>query len=231
MEDSFYGQIDSILTGFASGVAMPVSTSEFVLNIAYAALLGGVLYLTYSKSSLVRQGDARFAALLALILVLTATIITFIKASLVLSIGLVGALSIVRFRTPIKDPVDLGFLFAAIALGIGIGASQTKLVTIATIAFIILVFLMGKLTAANRGYVGYLLEVVGVSELAEIAKLYELLQTKFTRSSIVRIELAGNEGTVFFEVFSSSGEAMVRGMSDLGDSKSGYSFNFIRSQQ
>lgn len=230
MEDSFYGQIDSILTGFASGVAMPVSSSEFFLNLTYGALLGGMLYLTYIKVSLVRQGDARFGALLALVLVLTATIITFIKSSLVLSIGLVGALSIVRFRTPIKDPVDLGFLFAAIALGIGIGASQIKLVTIAALFFFAVVFFIGKVTATNRGYVGYLLEVRGVKDLAEISSLQDLLRTKFTHFSIMRIELSEGEGTVFFEVFSSSGEAMVRGISDLGDIQGRYSYNFIRSQ-
>lgn len=55
----------------------------------------------------------------------TVLIITVVKSSLALSLGLVGALSIVRFRTPIKEPEELAYLFIAIAMGLGLGANQT----------------------------------------------------------------------------------------------------------
>jgi uncharacterized membrane protein YhiD involved in acid resistance len=54
----------------------------------------------------------------------TILIITVVKSSLALSLGLVGALSIVRFRTPIKEPEELAYLFIAIAMGLGLGADQ-----------------------------------------------------------------------------------------------------------
>ena len=54
-------------------------------------------------------------------------IITIVKSSLALSLGLVGALSIVRFRTAIKDPEELSFLFISIAIGLGMGANQGQL--------------------------------------------------------------------------------------------------------
>jgi hypothetical protein len=59
------------------------------------------------------------------VLLTTVLIITVVKSSLALSLGLVGALSIVRFRTPIKEPEELAYLFIAIAMGLGLGANQT----------------------------------------------------------------------------------------------------------
>ncbi len=60
-------------------------------------------------------------------------IITIVKSSLALSLGLVGALSIVRFRSAIKEPEELAYLFLCIAIGLGLGASQTAITTLAFI--------------------------------------------------------------------------------------------------
>ena len=60
----------------------------------------------------------------------TMLVITVVKSSLALSLGLVGALSIVRFRTPIKEPEDLIYLFLAIAIGLGVGASSIYITTL-----------------------------------------------------------------------------------------------------
>jgi uncharacterized membrane protein YhiD involved in acid resistance len=63
-------------------------------------------------------------------------IISVVKSSLALSLGLVGALSIVRFRTPIKEPEELAYLFMAIAMGLGLGADQTVPVVISALAIL-----------------------------------------------------------------------------------------------
>ncbi|MBT3511191.1 MAG: DUF4956 domain-containing protein [Nitrospina sp.] len=65
-----------------------------------------------------------FSQVCPFILLTTILIITVVKSSLALSLGLVGALSIVRFRTPIKEPEELAYLFIAIAMGLGLGADQ-----------------------------------------------------------------------------------------------------------
>ena len=66
------------------------------------------------------------------ILLTTTLIITVVKSSLALSLGLVGALSIVRFRTPIKEPEELAYLFLSIAIGLGLGANQVVATVIAS---------------------------------------------------------------------------------------------------
>ena len=75
-------------------------------------------------------------------------IISIVKSSLALSLGLVGALSIVRFRTPIKEPEELVYLFMAIAVGLGLGANQTK-ITVIAYAMILLSILAIRFKSIN----------------------------------------------------------------------------------
>ena len=76
-------------------------------------------------------------------------IITIVKSSLALSLGLVGALSIIRFRAAIKEPEELSYIFLAIAIGLGLGANQTK-ITIIAFAVIILILLVYKKATKNK---------------------------------------------------------------------------------
>ncbi|KGG20711.1 hypothetical protein EV11_1122 [Prochlorococcus sp. SS52] len=81
-------------------------------------------------------------------------IITIVKSSLALSLGLVGALSIVRFRTAIKEPEELVYLFLSIAIGLGLGANQT-IITI--IGFIVIVsYLIVRSRYMKRSEVSYM---------------------------------------------------------------------------
>jgi hypothetical protein len=82
----------------------------------------------------------RFAANFMLITVTTTFIILVVRSSVALSLGLVGALSIIRFRTAIKEPEELAYLFFAISLGIGLGDNQR---TITLVAFLVVIALIG----------------------------------------------------------------------------------------
>ena len=73
----------------------------------------------------------------------TMLIITIVKSSLSLSLGLVGALSVVRFRTAIKEPEELSYAFLAIAVGIGLGANQI-LITILGSSIILLIIIINS---------------------------------------------------------------------------------------
>jgi hypothetical protein len=71
-------------------------------------------------------------------------IITIVKSSLALSLGLVGALSIIRFRTAIKEPEELSYLFLIISIGLGFGANQGKIVVLSFFLLSILIFIISK---------------------------------------------------------------------------------------
>ncbi len=105
-----------------------ISISDFLLNAAVIVILAIILEYTYIKCARTISNRKQFAGVFLLIAFTTMLIITIVKSSLALSLGLVGALSIVRFRAAIKEPEELGYLFFAIAMGLGLGANQTIIV-------------------------------------------------------------------------------------------------------
>lgn len=118
------------------------SSLNFIINLFLTALLAylvGVLYNKYGNSLSNRNSFGKNFVMLA---VTTMIIITIVKSSLALSLGLVGALSIVRFRAAIKEPEELTYLFLNIAIGLGFGADQ-RLATVLGFSFIA-IFLISK---------------------------------------------------------------------------------------
>jgi hypothetical protein len=108
----------------------------FVFSLLLAALLGALLGEAYVRFGRSLSNRRMFARNFLLLTVATTLVISIIKSSLALSLGLVGALSIVRFRAAIKEPEELAFLFLAIAAGLGLGAGQA-LATIVALVIIV----------------------------------------------------------------------------------------------
>ena len=98
-----------------------------------------ILKYVYEKKSNSLSSKYQLASIIPILSATTYLVILIVKSSLALSLGLVGALSIVRFRTPVKEPEDLVYLFLSIAIGIGFGAFQIFSTLI--IFFIIIVFI------------------------------------------------------------------------------------------
>ena len=95
------------------------------LTILLLALLAGyILRFVYKKYSTTFSSKNSYGNTILLITISVASLIAVVKSSLALSLGLVGALSVVRFRTAVKEPYNLSFLLLSICVGIGVGASQ-----------------------------------------------------------------------------------------------------------
>ena len=98
-----------------------------------------ILKYVYEKKSISLSSKYQLSSIIPILSATTYLVILIVKSSLALSLGLVGALSIVRFRTPVKEPEDLVYLFLSIAIGIGFGAFQifsTLIVFLIIIIFI-----------------------------------------------------------------------------------------------
>src|SRR4030066_1006418 len=121
------------LSQFLSTQNLPVSIFDFTLDILLAALLSYILSRIYIRSGTSLSNRKMFANNFLLIGMTTMLIISIVKASLALSLGLVGALSIVRFRAAIKEPEELSYLFFTIGMGIGLGDNQ-RLITLVAMA-------------------------------------------------------------------------------------------------
>lgn len=131
---------------FLATQSIQVPVLSFVFNLLLAAVLSyflGKLYIHYGRSLSNRK---MFAQNFLLLTMITMLVISIVKSSLALSLGLVGALSIVRFRAAIKEPEELTYLFFAIGIGLGLGADQF-VITLIAFTVISVVIIISK----NRG--------------------------------------------------------------------------------
>ncbi|MEN6341933.1 MAG: DUF4956 domain-containing protein [Methanospirillum sp.] len=164
---------------FLSTQSVQIPLGGFILNLFLAtvlSLLVGFVYVRYGTALSNRRAFGRNFLLIA---VTTMFIITVVKSSLALSLGLVGALSIVRFRTAVKDPEELAFILIAIAIGLGLGADQRAISVVATLFLIVLVLGRHRFSRRPGEDVGMHLSVVargpdhdGLEPLVEVVRRY-----------------------------------------------------------
>lgn len=126
------------------------SIVDSLIGILVAFAVGLFIYVIYKKTFSGVMYSHSFNISLIVMTMATALIIMGISTNIVLSLGMVGALSIVRFRTPIKDPMDLIFIFWSVASGILCGAGLIPLVIIGAILIgLVLLFFVNRLTVEN----------------------------------------------------------------------------------
>lgn len=139
----------SFLEGFSSG---NISTSTILVTMAVTIVLALYIFVVYFLATKKTFYSKNFNIALALIAVITSSIILAMQSNLVISLGMVGALSIVRFRTAIKDPMDLIFLFWSISIGIICGAQMYTIAILASLILTIGLFLL-EMTPVGRAAV------------------------------------------------------------------------------
>lgn len=130
----------SVLENFASDI----SIAKILIMLAIAFVIGLFIYLLYKRVFSGVLYSKSFNVSLIGMTMITAVVIIAINSNLVLSLGMVGALSIVRFRTPIKDPTDLIFLFWAAVAGIVTGAGFYTLAAIGSVVVGLILFFFIK---------------------------------------------------------------------------------------
>ena len=119
-QDKFSSLLDTSTSGFE--VTRP---EILVVNLGIGLVLSLAMRWHFQAFGSTFSNRREFSRNFPLIMLTTILVISVVKSSLALSLGLVGALSIVRFRTPIKEPEELGYLFLTIGLGLGLGQSGT----------------------------------------------------------------------------------------------------------
>ena len=127
-----------------------LSLIVIVFNIFYAGLIGTFIALIYRRYFMGVLFQKSFAVAIITVTMITALIIMVISGNLILSLGMVGALSIVRFRAAIKDPLDVVYIFWAVGSGIAIGVSQYSLVIIAVIAIGLVLALLSRVSTRQE---------------------------------------------------------------------------------
>ena len=133
-----------------SGTTAPFSIAQLVFNLIIGAVISLFLKFHYIKYGSTLSNRNEFSNVFPFILLTTTLVIAIVKSSLALSLGLVGALSIVRFRTPIKEPEELAYLFLSIAAGLGLGANQTLPTIISIIMILAIMTILKKKNFTNK---------------------------------------------------------------------------------
>jgi len=140
----------SLLEGYASS---SISVKSVVVCMVITALIAVYIFVVYRYMNRNAFYNKNFNISLPALAIITAAIILTIQSSIVISLGMVGALSIVRFRTAIKDPMDLVFLFWAISAGIICGAGYAVIAVIASVVLTVGIVLLSGLAVMKESVI------------------------------------------------------------------------------
>lgn len=161
----------SFLEGFSS---MDISAGRIMAALVVTCILALYIFIIYRVMTRKSFYSKSFNVALAALSVITAAIILAMQSNLVISLGMVGALSIVRFRTAIKDPMDLVFLFWSISIGIICGAGLYEVAVLTSLVVTMLILLLENLpvSRAPMMLVVNLSQVDGEEELMDLVREY-----------------------------------------------------------
>ena len=150
MEDQI-ANLDHIKDFFLNS-NVEVNITNYISAIIITAILAFVVKKCYVYSSQSLSNKIYFSELFIPLAVITCLVITVIKFSLALSLGLVGALSIVRFRAAIKEPEELIYLFFIIGIGLATGANQFLVAIISTVFICLILVILANLRRKKLNY-------------------------------------------------------------------------------
>ncbi len=180
-----------------------ISVTDFLINSVVIIILSVILEITYIKCARTISNRRQFAAVFLLIAFTTMLIITIVKSSLALSLGLVGALSIVRFRAAIKEPEELAYLFFAISIGLGLGANQTLIVIEAFVIGMVIIWAR-HLVKSKNNYQNLYLNFSAKSGTVKIDDVVSAVKDVFGKNTLKRYDENGKRFEVSFLVDSSN---------------------------
>lgn len=208
----------------------PLSLPILILNLVLGLVLSLAVSWYYIKFGNSLSNRSKFAPILPMLTLITLLTITIVKSSLALSLGLVGALSIVRFRTAIKDPEELIFLFLAIAIGLGLGADQ-RIPTLVSVAVIMLyLFVRVLLNRKHNGSHSLYLNVQMENQADDsilFANINQLLAAELKELDLRRLDQSEKRLQITYYVNVADQETLVRVMDALKTSYPGCSVSLV----
>ena len=171
----------------------PASTLTIVVSMLLAFAIGVFIYFVYRANYKGVMFSNNFGLTLVLMTLITTPVVMCIRDSIQLSMGMVGALSIVRFRTAVKDPLDTAYMFWALTMGILLGAGQFFLAALAAVGIAVLIFALTRITMKSPDC--YLL-VVRCKPGADAAALQAIKGVKYQKVKSKTASRTGVEMTI-----------------------------------
>jgi len=198
----------SFLEGFSSA---DINVVSLIMSLSIAALIAMYIFFTYRVMVRKNFYSKNFNIALVGVALITTAIITTIQSSVVVSLGMVGALSIVRFRTAIKDPIDLMFLFWSISVGIICGAGLAEFAVVLSLAITIVIFILDRVPLMRAP----MILVINAdsaereTEISETVKKYAKYQTIKSRN------ITSSTYDIVIEVRTATGAELIKEVSQI----------------
>jgi len=172
---------------------------DVLFSLALAIVMGMLISQLYKKTHRGLNYEHTFMATLVLLAPIVTVVMLYIRGDLVLSLGLIGSLSIIRFRTPIKDTRDMVFLFWVIAVGLGAGTFNWGVVVISTVVIAIIVGLLYFIRYGNSRNTDFVLVISGQEKLQREA--IDKVLAEFTSDTRVRsYDVQGQSWEIIYEL-------------------------------
>ena len=181
--------LNDLMNQFSSGGQETLI--DFVINFCITILVSFIMGKIYTKYGTSLSNRNKLAQTFVLISLTVMLVITIVKSSLALSLGLVGALSIVRFRTAVKEPEELVYFFIAIAFGLGLGANQRIITLVGALIIIIYIVVQSKMGNKRQVQQNLILTVSNQSNREtgiEESKIIELLEKHCSQIELRRFD-------------------------------------------
>ena len=144
---------DASINEWFSQQMASLTPMKMVLALAMGFVVGLIIALVYRKAFRGVLYSPSFATTLIMLCMITTPVVMCIKSNIALSMGMVGALSIVRFRTAVKDPVDMVFIFWAIHIGITCGCQLYELAVLTSIIVTIVLVAMNHISFGTKSHI------------------------------------------------------------------------------
>ncbi len=190
-----------------------LSPQVILLNIIMAAVLGMFIFFSYMITHKGTIYSKKFNASLVVLTVLTGTVMTVIGNNIALSLGMVGALSIVRFRTAIKDSRDTVYIFWTVIVGICCGVGDYVVAAIGSAVTFLVLLVFGLIKSDNR-----MLLIIRASRKRQSAIQAYVFQT-FSHKAILRVRNTDDENVEFiYEITSKQLQEVENNNDDFIDS-------------
>ena len=201
------------LSNFFLNENIEINLSNFVINLIVVSILSYLIRLIYNKYSHSLSNKDYFSKNFVVLGITTCLVITIVKSSLALSLGLVGALSIVRFRAAIKEPEELVYLFLVIATGLGIGANQLNITIVGVITALIIIIFFNFFSTKKIQNIDlniFQLSIIFNQKISNevFSKILMILNKNCKEVDFVSMSSEKRETSIHFEIFPNSAKSI-----------------------
>ncbi|MDO4484781.1 MAG: DUF4956 domain-containing protein [Clostridia bacterium] len=203
---------DASLSAYFAEQFASLTPMKVIIALLMGALVGLVIAFVYRRCYRGVLYSPTFAMTLVMLTLITTPVVMCIKSDIALSMGMVGALSIVRFRTAIKDPMDTAYMFWALTMGILLGAELYVIALVVVLGISLILFAMTFIRFHNPN--AYLL-VLHYDESAEMAITDRMAHYKPNRLRSKTVTRAGSEMTIEVRLNNTNNSTIVAEMLNI----------------